>query len=101
MSHIVNILNVEQARLDALLASVSPAPTQFAIAIINRSLDIIQRMRQGTVETAEDYKTRINLMCQSSPAGNWSTSFWEQAEAAVQAEHGTNIAGGLGRAKTV
>lgn len=58
-------------------------------------------MRQGATESADDYKIRINLMCQASPAGNWSTSFWEQAEAAVQAEHGTNIQGGLGRAKTV
>lgn len=100
MSHIVAVLDAEKARLDAVLAAV-PAPSPFTQAITARSLDIVQRMRQLAGESDADYRVRVNLMCQSPPAGNWATSFWEQAEAAVQAEHGTNIAGGLGRAKTV
>lgn len=95
-TRIVDILNTEEARLNALL-SATPAPSNYQAYMIRKTLSSIGLLKQQTGETDADYKLRCNVECQRAVPGNWSTSFFSQLDAAVAADTGEGSQGGRGR----
>lgn len=90
-------LDAEQVRLDALLLETTPEPSNYEKYVIKKTLAIIGRMRQQTGESDADYTIRVNLACQDASAGNWSTTFFTQLEAAIASDTAEGAKGGSPR----
>lgn len=97
MAQVANLLDVEEARLNALLDVTTPPPTNYEKYAIKKTLAQIGLMRQQPGETDSDYALRINLEAQKASPGYWSTAFFAQLDAAVASDTSEGSRGGRGR----
>lgn len=95
---VTSILDAEKARLDALLAVTTPAPTSFEQYAIKKTLSAISLMKQQVGEGDVDYSLRVNLEAQRAVPGYWSAGFFAQLDAAIAADTSEGSRGGRGRA---